>query len=187
MARLVYCYLASLDGYVADEKGQFDWAEPDEVVLEFVNELERPIRTYLYGRRMYETMIGWETDSQFAVQSPACAAFAESWKAAEKVVYSTTLSAPSTVQTRVERTFDPDAVRRLKLDASTDISVGGATLAAKALKAGLVDEIRIFISPVVVGGGLQMFPDGVSLQLEFLEERTFKNGMTFVRYSVRQT
>jgi dihydrofolate reductase len=187
MARLVYCYFTSLDGHVADEKGKFDWAEPDEAVLEFVNELERPIRTHLYGRRMYETMTCWETDSQFAAQSPGCAAFSEIWKAAEKVVYSTTLSAPSTVQTRVERTFDSDAVRRLKLDASTDISVGGATLAAKALKAGLVDEIRVFISPVVVGGGLKMFPDGVSLQLEFLEERTFKNGMTFVRYSVRQT
>ena len=122
MARLVYGYFTSLDGHVADEKGKFDWAEPDEAVLEFVNELERPIRTHLYGRRMYETMTCWETDSQFAAQSPGCAAFSQIWKAAEKVVYSTTLSAPSTVQTRVARTFDSDAVRRLKLDASADIS-----------------------------------------------------------------
>ncbi|WGM32064.1 dihydrofolate reductase family protein [Brevundimonas sp. NIBR11] len=186
MPKLIYSFLSSLDGYVADRNGGFDWAEPDEEVLAFINDLERPLRSYLYGRRLYEMMTGWETDPSFAGLSPASADFAEIWKAAEKVVYSTTLDEAPTTKTRIERAFDPEAVRRLKAASATDIAIGGPTLAAHALKAGLVDEIQLFIAPVLVGGGLKMFPDGGSLPLVLLDTRRFDGGMTYLRYQVVQ-
>jgi len=187
MARLIYSYLASLDGYVADEKGKFDWAMPDEEVHEYVNELERSIGTYLFGRRMYETMVGWETDPSIAAQSPAAAAYAEIWKGADKIVYSGTLDKIITKRTRIDRTFDPVAVTQLKKEAIKDISIGGATLAAAALKSKLVDEINLFIVPYVAGGGLRMFPERTAIKLDLLEDRRFKNGMSYFRYAVIAT
>lgn len=184
MGRLIYSYLASLDGYVADKDGAFGWARPDEEVLAFINTLEAPIRSYLYGRRMYEMMRGWETDPQYAAQSPGSADFAKIWSAANKLVYSTSLTEVTTTRTRLLSRFDPDEVRRLKADAATDIAIGGATLAAHALRAGLVDEIQLFIAPVIVGGGLSMFPRDLRLSMSLIDERRFANGMTFVRYDV---
>ena len=182
MARLFYSMLASLDGYVEDEDGRFDWAVPDEEVHSFINDLERPVGTYLYGRRMYEVMVGWETDPALARQSPVMRDFAELWQAAEKVVYSTTLQAVSTARTRLERGFDPVAVRQLKSTADTDISVSGPGLADQAMRAGLVDELHLFLAPVVVGGGKRCLPERVSLHLELLDERRFAGGMVHLRY-----
>jgi dihydrofolate reductase len=182
MAKLIYSMIASLDGYIADEDGNFDWAEPDEEVHAFVNDLERPVGTYLYGRRMYEVMAAWETDPTLAAQSPSIRDFAEIWQAADKVVYSRTLERPSTARTRIERDFDPEAVRRLKASAERDLTVGGPDLAAQALEAGLVDECRLFLAPMVVGGGNQALPDRLRLRLDLLDERRFGNGMVFLRY-----
>ncbi len=170
---------------MADEAGSFDWAAPDEEVHSFINHFQRPIGTYLYGRRMYETMVGWETDPTLADQSPVMRDFAELWQAAEKIVYSKTLETVSTARTRIERDFDPAAVRQLTASAQCDISVGGADLASKALEAGLVDECNLYIAPVVVGGGKRLFPDGVRLRLELLDERRFANGMVHLRYRSR--
>ena len=170
MAKLIYSAIASLDGYVADHNGNFDWAAPDEEVHAFVNDLERSIGSYLYGRRMYETMLAWETmplDDQPALMRD----FAEIWRAADKIVYSKTLSSVSSARTRLERDFDPDAVGRLKAAAGSDLTVGGPELAAQAIRAGLVDEYHLFLTPVVVGGGNRALPDGVRLQLELLDER----------------
>jgi dihydrofolate reductase len=185
MAKLIYSAIASLDGYIADEDGSFDWAEPGEEVHRFVNDLERPVGTYLYGRRMYEVMAPWETDSTLPVQSPAMRDFAELWQAADKVVYSRTLAAPATARTRIERDFDPEAVRGLKASADRDLTVGGPHLAADAFKAGLVDECHLFLAPVVVGGGNRALPDHVRLRLELLDERRFANGMVFLSYRTR--
>jgi dihydrofolate reductase len=182
MARLIYTVIASLDGYVADEDGNFDWAAPDEEVHRFVNELERPVGTYLLGRRMYEVMRYWETAGATADQPAHMADFAQLWQAADKVVYSRTLEEPSTARTRIERDFDPGAVRRLKAAADRDLSVGGPALAAQALAAGLVDECRLFLSPVLVGGGNPAFPSKVRVPLELLEERRFGNGTVHLRY-----
>ncbi|MDX6547364.1 MAG: hypothetical protein QOG33_914 [Gaiellales bacterium] len=179
MAKLIYSVITSLDGYVADEKGNFDWAVPDEEVHAFVNDLERPVGTYLYGRRMYEVMTAWETLSD---QSPLMLDFAQIWRAADKVVYSTTLEAVSTARTRIERAFDPQAVRQMKAAAERDITVGGPNLAAQAIRAGLVDECHLFVSPIVVGGGTKSLPDGVRVQLELLDERRFGNGVVHLRY-----
>jgi dihydrofolate reductase len=187
MADLIYSAIASLDGYTADEQGNFDWAEPDDEVFAFINDLERPIGTYLYGRRMYETMAGWETDPAFAEQSPLMRDFAELWQAADKVVYSTTLPTVFTAKTRLERAFDPDAVRQMKASAARDLTVGGPELAAHAFKAGLVDECHLFVTPIVVGGGKQSLPDRVRLELELLDERRFGNGMVFLRYRRRSS
>ena len=187
MARLVYAMITSLDGYVKDEDGSFDWAVPDEEVHAFVNDLERPLGTYLYGRRMYDVMTGWETDAALAQQSAATAEFAELWKAAEKVVYSRTLEAPVTARTRIEHELDPDAVRQMKADAERDLSVGGPELAAQALTAGLVDECHLFVAPVVVGGGTRWLPDGLRIDLELLDERRFGNGMVYLRYRTGST
>lgn len=184
MSRLIYSYLVSLDGYVADKDGGFGWARPDEEVLAFINALEAPIRSYLYGRRMYEMMKGWELDPQYAAMSDGSADFAKIWFAAEKIVYSTSLHDIATTKTRLKSSFDADEIRRLKMDAPTDIAIGGATLAAHALKAGLVDEIHAFIAPIIVGGGLAMFPPDLRLSLTLTDERRFQNGMTFVRYDV---
>ncbi|HKG03702.1 MAG TPA: dihydrofolate reductase family protein [Conexibacter sp.] len=182
MGRLIYSAIASLDGYVADERGAFDWAAPDDEVHRFVNELERPVGTYLYGRRMYEVMVAWETMPTSADQSPVVRDFAELWRAAEKVVYSTTLETATSARTRIERTFDPEAVGRLKARAEADVTVGGPDLAGQALAAGLVDEVQLFLSPVAVGGGKQALPGGVHVELELLDERRFDNGMVYLRY-----
>jgi len=182
VAKLIYSALASLDGHIEDEGGKFDWAEPDEEVHTFINDLERPIGTYLYGRRLYEVMIGWETEPELADQSPVMRDFAEIWQAAEKVVYSKTLEAVSTARTRIERDFDPEAVRQLKAAAGRDLAVGGPDLAAQAFEAGLVDELHLFVAPIVVGGGKQSLPDNVRLELELLDERRFRRGMVFLRY-----
>ena len=182
MARLIYAAIASLDGYVADADGRFDWAEPDEEVHAFVNDLERSVGTYLYGRRMYETMAAWETDASLAAQSEVMRDFAEIWQAAEKVVYTARLETPSTRRTRIERDFDPDAVRRMKASAASDLAVGGADLAGHAFRAGLVDDCHLFVAPIVVGGGRRALPDGVRLELELLAERRFDRGMVHLRY-----
>jgi dihydrofolate reductase len=185
VARLIYSAIASLDGYVADEAGNFDWAAPDEEVHAFVNELERPVGTYLYGRRMYETMAAWETPEALPEHTPATREFAELWQAADKVVYSRTLAAVTTGRTRIEREFDPAAIQRLKGSAEQDLTVGGPELAAHALAAGLVDELQLFLVPVVVGGGKRALPDGLFVPLELLEERRFEGGTVFLRYRVQ--
>ena len=185
MAKLIYSAITSLDGYVADEDGRFDWAAPDEEVHRFVNDLERPIGAYLYGRRMYEVMVFWETAHTLADQPPYVQDFAEIWRAADKIVYSKTLETVSSARTRIEPVFDPEAVRQLKATAARDITVGGPTLAAHALEAGLVDELHLFLSPVVVGGGKRSLPDNVHLKLELLDERRFGNGAVHLRYRVR--
>jgi dihydrofolate reductase len=182
MARLIYRAIASLDGYVADEDGNFDWAVPDEEVHTFINDLERPVGTYLYGRRMYETMVAWETPHTFADQSPFVQDFAEIWQAADKIVYSKTLEGAPSARTRIERAFDPEAVRQLKAQAGRDITVGGPDLAAQAIRAGLVDECGLFLAPIVVGGGKQSLPNEVRVKLELLDERRFGNGMVYLRY-----
>jgi len=182
MGKLIYSALASLDGYVADEDGRFDWAEPDEEVHTFLNDLERPVGTYLYGRRMYEVLVAWETITD---QTPHIRDFAEIWRAADKVVYSRTLAAPSSARTRIERDFDPEAVRQMKAAAERDLTVGGPNLAAHAFKAGLVDECHLFLAPIVVGGGNQALPDHVRVRLELLDERRFGNGMVFLHYRTR--
>jgi dihydrofolate reductase len=185
MAKLIYSAIASLDGYVADEDGNFDWAEPDEEVHRFVNDLERRVGTYLYGRRMYEVMACWETASTQADQPPFVRDYAEVWQSADKVVYSRTLEGVSSARTRIERGFDPEAVRQLKAAAGADLSVGGPGLAAEALKAGLVDALHLFLSPVVVGGGNRALPDDVRLRLELLDERRFGNGVVHLHYRTR--
>jgi dihydrofolate reductase len=185
VAKLIYSAMTSLDGYIEDERGNFDWAEPDQEVHAFVNELERPVGTYLYGRRMYETMVGWETDPTLAEQSPHMREFAKIWQAAEKVVYSTTLETVSTARTRIEREFDPEAIREMKASAGRDLTIGGAELAADAFKAGSVDECHLFLSPVVVGGGKRALPADVRLELELVDERRFGGGTVFLRYRVK--
>jgi dihydrofolate reductase len=184
VAKLIYSAIASLDGYVADEDGSFDWAEPDEEVHRFVNDLERPVGTHLLGRRMYEVMVFWEA-LDVSGAPPFARDFAELWRAAEKVVYSTTLEAVSTARTRLEREFDPEAVRAMKAQAGQDISVGGPELAAQAIAAGLVDEYQLFVAPAVVGGGKRWLPDHVRLDLELLDERRFESGVVFLRYRPR--
>jgi dihydrofolate reductase len=182
MAKLIYSAIASLDGYIADEEGNFDWAAPDKEVHAFVNDLERSVGTYLYGRRMYETMVFWETAHTLADQSPVMQDFAEIWQAADKIVYSKTLETVSSAKTRIERDFDPDAVRELKASAEGDLTVGGPGLAAEAIRAGLVDEYQLFVTPILVGGGTQALPDGVRVKLELLEERRFRNGTVYLHY-----
>jgi dihydrofolate reductase len=182
MAKLLYVMNASLDGYIADEDGKFDWGAPGEEYYSFINNLLRPVGTYLYGRRLYELMAGWETDPAAAAQSPAAREFAEIWQAADKVVYSRTLQAAATTRTRIERAFDPEAVRRLKAAAERDLTVGGPDLGAQAITAGLADEYHLFVWPVVVGGGKPFLPSRVRLQLELLDERRFGNGVVYLRY-----
>jgi dihydrofolate reductase len=184
MAKLIYSAIASLDGYVADEDGNFDWAEPDEEVHSFVNDLERPFGTYLYGRRLYEVMVAWET-MPLADHPPSMREFAAIWRAAEKIVYSKTLEAASSSRTRIERVFDPETVRQMKAAAGRDITVGGPELAAQAFKAGLVDECHLFVAPVVVGGGKQSLPSNIRLNLELLDERRFGNGVVHLHYRTR--
>ena len=183
MAKLIYSALMSLDGYVADESGNFDWAEPDEEVHTLVNELERPIGTYLYGRRMYEVMVAWETIDD---EQPFIKDYAEIWRSADKIVYSRSLETVSSARTSIERNFDPDAVRQMKAAAESDISVGGPDLAAQAIRAAVVDEIHLFLAPVVVGGGTRALPDDVRVKLELLGERRFGSGMVHLHYRTKE-
>ncbi len=184
MAKLISSAITSLDGYIADEDGSFDWAVPDEEVHAFVNDLARPLGTYLYGRRMYETMVYWET-AHTAADHPVEQDFAEIWQAAEKVVYSKTLETVSSARTRIERAFEPDAIRGTKASAERDISVGGADLAAQAFRARLVDECHLFLAPIVIGGGKRALPESVRVGLELLDERRFGNGMIYLRYRTK--
>ncbi|HEV3498347.1 MAG TPA: dihydrofolate reductase family protein [Actinomycetes bacterium] len=182
MARLIYSVIATLDGYIADEDGNFDWAEPDAEVHQFVNDLQRPVGTYLLGRRMYEVMGYWETAPTAGDQPAHLLDFARVWQAADKVVYSRTLEAPVTARTRIERAFDPDAVRRLKAAADRDLTVGGPALAAQAFAAELVDECHLFLAPIMVGGGNRAFPDKVRVPLRLVGERRFGNGVVHLHY-----
>lgn len=180
MASLIYSAIASLDGYIADEDGRFDWAEPDEEVHSFVNDLERSVGTHLLGRRMYEVLAYWDDPPALDEQPSVVQEFAAFWQAADKVVYSRTLEMAQTGRTRIEREFDPEAVRRMKDDGV--VSIGGPELAGHAFRAGLVDELQLFLSPVLVGGGTAALPDGVHRDLELVEERRFGNGFVFLRY-----
>lgn len=184
MAKLIHAAITSLDGYVEDADGRFDWAVPDERLHAYVNELERPIGTYLYGRRMYETMAFWETAGDEPGEPEVFADYARIWRAADKVVYSRSLTAVSSARTRIERTFDPDAVRELKRSASTDLAIGGAELAGQAFAAGLVDECHLFLCPVIVGGGKRALPDGVRTSLELVDHRRFPNGVVHLHHRV---
>jgi dihydrofolate reductase len=185
MAKLIYSAITSFDGYVADQDGRFDWAKPDEEVHTFVNELERPIGTYLYGRRMYEVMRYWQDPGDLAEQPPYIRDYAEIWRAADKVVYSRSLESASTARTRIEREFDAGVVHQMKETAEADLGVGGPGLAAEALRAGLVDELHQFLCPVVVGGGTAWLPDGVRLELELRDERRFAAGVIHLHYRTR--
>jgi dihydrofolate reductase len=182
MGKLIYVAIASLDGYVEDEEGKFDWAVPDEEVHGFVNDLERGIGTYLYGRRMYETMVFWETAGTAADEPAVFDDYAGIWRDAEKIVYSRTLQTVAGARTRIEPEFDADAVRRLKESSESDLSVGGAELAGQALDAGLVDECHLFLFPIIVGDGKRALPDGVRAGLELLDERRFANGVVHLHY-----
>ena len=184
MARLIYSAIASLDGYTADAEGKFDWAAPDAELHAFVNDLERDVGTHLYGRRMYETMAVWQR-MDVSAEPDVMRDYAGIWRDADKVVYSRTLAAASTPRTRIERDFDPEAVRRMKETAGRDLSVGGPGLAAHALRAGIVDEIQLFLVPVVVGGGTRALPDGLRLDLDLLDERRFAGGAVYLRYQSR--
>jgi dihydrofolate reductase len=182
MAKLIYVTNVSLDGYIEDERGVFDLFTPDDDVFASTTDLLRTVGTFLYGRRLYETMAVWETDPALAAQSDLMADFATAWQAASKVVYSTTLATASTANTRLERHFNPTAVHELKAGASSDLTIGGANLAAQALKAGLVDECQLFVWPVVVGGGKPAWPTDTRADLELLDERRFGNGVLLLRY-----
>lgn len=182
---LIYTAITSLDGYIEDADGRFDWARPDDEVHRFVNDGERSIGIYLYGRRLYETMAVWETEPGLAARSEVMRDYARIWRAADKVVYSTTLAAPLTERTRIEREFRPRDVAALKETSTTDLSIGGAEIAGRAFGAGLVDECRLLVAPVIVGGGKRALPVGVFLLLELLEERRFDGGTVYLRYAVR--
>ena len=185
-AKLIYAAITSLDGYIEDSDGRFDWAAPDEEVHAFVNDLERSVGTYLYGRRMYETMVFWENPPDLAEQPPVVRDFAEIWQRADKIVYSKTLPTAASARTRIERDFDPEAVGQLKATAASDLTVGGPALAARAIEAGLVDEYQLFLVPVVVGGGKRSLPDNdVRMDLELLDERRFRNGTVYLHYRTR--
>lgn len=186
MAHLVYSAISSLDGYIEDSEGKFDWAAPDEEVHMFINNREREAGTYLLGRQMYEIQMVWETDPNIAADSPITRDYADIWQAADKIVYSKTLKTVPTLKTRLERTFDPRAIRKLKGEADRDILIGGPNLAAHAFRAGLIDECHLFLAPVIVGGGKQCLPDNVRLELELLEEHRFGNGTVYLRYQTRR-
>ena len=186
MAQLIYSAISSLDGYIEDTDGKFDWAMPDEEVHKFVNNLERGAGTHLYGRRMYETMMVWETDPNLAAESSLRRDFAEIWQAADKIVYSRTLEAVSTRKTQLERNFDPEAIRQLKEAVEQDILIGGPELAAHAFRSGLIDECHLFLAPIILGGGKRCLPANVRLELELLEERRFGSGVVFLRYRTKQ-
>jgi dihydrofolate reductase len=181
VAKLIYLAICSLDGYVADEEGKWDWSEPDEEVHVFVNDLERPVGTYLYGRRLYEVLAAWE-NLDTPDQPPVMRDYAQVWQAAEKIVYSRTLDEVSTARTRIERDFDPGVVAEMKATAERDLMVGGPELAAQAIEAGLVDDVHLLLSPVVVGAGTRALPDGLRVKLELVDERRFGNGVVHLHY-----
>jgi dihydrofolate reductase len=186
MAKLIYLMNTSLDGYTEDEHGRFGWGvAEDEELLSDICEFVSSFRTCLYGRKMYEMMVYWETADQVRDQPLFLLEFARQWQAAEKIVYSRTLAEPRSARTRIEREFDPGAVRRLKADAEHDISVNGPALAAQAIRAGLVDEFQMIVHPVVVGGGKRFFPEGVRLDLDLVGERRFRKGVVALHYAVR--
>jgi len=185
MANLIYVANTSLDGYTEDKEGKFDWTDPGGEVFGFITNIVRTMHTHLYGRRMYETMMVWETDPNLAAQSPDMRDFAEIWQAADKIVYSRTLEAVSTRKTQIERTFNPEAIRHLKETVEQDILIGGPELAAHAFRAGLIDECHLFLIPIIVGGGKPCLPDNVRLELELLDERRFGNGTVFLRYRTK--
>jgi dihydrofolate reductase len=182
MAKLIYITNVSLDGYIEDADGSFDWTDPSDEVFSFITNLVRPVDTWLYGRRLYEAMAVWETDPALAAQSELMAEFANVWQTGAKIVYSTTLDEVSTADTRIERRFDPDTVRDLKSSATSDLTIGGAALAAHAFDAGLVDECHLFVGPVLVGQGKPAFSRDTRVQLELLDERRFDNGVVYLRY-----
>ena len=186
MAKLIYVMPASLDGYIADEGGSFDWSVPSQEFLTFINDLLRPIGTILYGRRMYETMAVWETpDVLPGTKTPADLDFARIWQTTEKIVYSRSLQSVSTAKTRVERDFVPQAVRDLKAQSPHDISVSGPNLAVQAIRAGLVDEIHLFLIPIILGGGKPVLPRNARINLELLDEHRFADGWVYLRYRVK--
>ena len=184
MAKLIFSAITSLDGYIEDEEGNIDWGAPDEEVLSFVNDLERPVGTYLYGRRMYETMVYWETVQALVDQPPGNRDFKELWRAADKIVYSKSLETVSSAKTRIEREFDPRVIQEMKSTLKRDLTVGGPTLAAQAFKAGLVDECQLFLTPVVLGGGKPSLPNDIRLEVELLSERRFRSGVVFLHYRI---
>jgi dihydrofolate reductase len=184
VAKLIYTAIQSLDGYIEDDEGKFGWAEPDAEVHALANDLERPVGMFLYGRRLYEVMVAWET-MELADEPPVIRDYAEIWRAAEKIVYSRTLETVASEKTRIEREFDPQAVRQLKETAESDLGIGGADLASAAFRAGLVDEVHLLVVPVVVGGGKRSLPAGVRLDLELVDERRFGNGTVYLHYSAR--
>lgn len=184
MSKLIYAAIASLDGYVEDEQGSFDWSVPDDELHAYVNDLERPIGTYLYGRRMYETMVFWETASTEPDEHPVFVDYATIWRQADKVVFSRTLQSVTSARTTIQRELDPDAIGRLKASSPTDISIGGAELAGQALATGLVDELHLFLCPILVGGGKRALPDGVHLELELLHEHRFGNGVVHLHHRI---
>jgi dihydrofolate reductase len=184
MGRLIYAAICSLDGYVEDERGEFGWAAPDEEVHGFVNDLERGTGTYLYGRRMWETMVFWQTAGEGEDDPAVFRDYAEIWRAAEKVVFSRTMAEPEVPRTRVEREFDPALVRKLKENSEADLSIGGAELAGQALAAGLVDAVQLIVLPEIVGGGKRALPDGLRASLELLDSRRFANGTAFLSYRI---
>lgn len=187
MGKLIYSMITSLDGYVSDRDGNFGWGAPEEESHEFMNDRMRSFGTYLYGRRMYEVMAYWETAHTVPDQPPFILECARIWQAADKVVYSTTLNEVSSARTRIERTFDPEAVRKLKAESELDITVDGPHLAAHAIRAGLVDEYQLIVGPAIVGGGNPFFPDDVRVDLELLDERRFSNGVVYLRYGVKDS
>jgi len=184
MAKLIYSALTSLDLYVADRNGNFDWAAPEADVHTFVNDLLRPVGTHLYGRRMYEVLVAWESPDIEIGEPPLIADFASIWRGADKIVYSRSLESVSSARTRIEREFDPEAIREMKATADRDISIGGPDLAAQALRAGLVDEVHLFLNPIVVGGGNAALPDDIRVPLELLDEHRFANGVVYLGYRV---
>jgi dihydrofolate reductase len=185
MAKLIYAMPTSLDGYIADETGSFEWAAPDEEVFAFINDVERPIGMHLYGRKMYQTMAIWQTPDVIPDRTPVVLDFARIWQAADKIVYSKSLETVSTPKTRLEREFDPQSVRDLKAQLPHDISVSGPTLAAHAIRAGLVDEYHLFVVPIMIGGGKRVLPSNVCVKLDLLDERRFANGTVYLRYQPR--
>lgn len=182
MGKLIYAPISSMDGYIEDDAGRFDWAMPSDDAHAFINDLMRPFGTHLYGRRLYEVMKAWETDPSLGQESPIMEDFASIWQAAAKVVFSRSLEQASTRRTDIQRDFDPESIRRMKQDSSRDFSIGGATLAATAFRAGLIDECHIFLAPIVIGSGKRSLPNDVRLKLELLEQRRFADGMVYLRY-----
>lgn len=185
MAKLIYVMNTSLDGYTEDEHGSFGFGTRDEELNSYINEVTSPVGTFLYGRRMYEAMVFWEADYAAHDLPPYMQPWVKQWQAAEKIVYSTTLAEPRSARTRIERAFDPEAVRQLKAASARDLTISGPTLAAHALRAGLVDEIQMFVWPAVIGGGIRFFPNGVHAELERIEARPFRNGVVAMRYAIR--